>query len=341
MTPPPLPSCSTALRERTGLFELVSISSDWTDPKDPNTFVWGFFWVFADALMWEVPNDAQWKFWKGTSVEQPLPRRPFFGNKIGDRKRLVRLPCTGHDAQEAADNLNLTQAQLIASDGSDFATPSPDDAPVQSLLLTDELYDITYLQADLRIPPRSRAVTKLLTADALGYAEDVAVAIDAAKPTTPGATTRLLGTPGKIWAIADRMDTWVCCCVFSKWEFACINHGFHESITQVPKKRPRANAIQERGGCHPMDHVDYSQIFSIVAGWCWVQGVGEAGPSWRRTAAIYRDPVLCNLVRDPRAGRATPAPAIRYHGKPPTPRPTTTCQKHVAPCPPPKNTPVG
>jgi len=48
------------------------------------------------------------------------------------------------------------------------------------------------------------------------YAERVAVSIHTAMTHSGIQTPRLLGTPGKIWAIADRMDTWVCCCQFSR-----------------------------------------------------------------------------------------------------------------------------
>jgi len=59
-----------------------------------------------------------------------------------------------------------------------------------------------------------------------------------------------------------------------------------------------------------------------VAGWCWVKALNDIAPSWKKTADVYTDKTLSKLVRS-----SGPAPAVRYHGTPSTPRPTTPCVK--------------
>jgi hypothetical protein len=315
-----LPTLTAAAAAGTALFELIPWYAEWKDPANASKTMWGFFWMFSDALMWEAPKSGRWAAWAGTRVAHPLPRMPFGGVKITDRARLVRLPCTGKEATAAADRLTFSQADLRASPGGDLAGP-PDgnDRKLASLLPTAELYDRTFFQADVRITAQPRAITSDLDADALGYAESVSQAFDKAPPTVAGGSRKSLGTPGKIWAIADRMDTWVCCPAFKKWEFACINHGFHKKLTLVNGK-PVADMWQNRGGCHAWDHEDYSQIFTLVAGWCWVKGLSDSAASWKKTADVYVDKALCRLVRD-----NGPAPALRYHGTPSTRRPAIPC----------------
>jgi hypothetical protein len=320
--PRELPTLTAAIAARTALFELLPWSAEWKDPADENKNMWGFFWMFSDALMWEAPKSGKWASWTGTTVAHPLPRTPFGGVKITDRTRLVRLPCTGQEATAAADRLTFSQADLRASAGGDLAGP-PDgnDRKVPSLLPTPELYDRTFFQADVRITAQPGAISdpENLDADSLAYAKRVSQAFDKAPPTVPGGKRNSLGTPGKIWAIADRMDTWVCCPSFKKWEFACINHGFHRKLMFV-KGKPVADLWQPPGGCHPWNHEDYSQIFTLVAGWCWVKGLNDSTPSWKKTADVYMDKTLSKLVR-----ANGPVPALRYHGTPTTPKPKTPC----------------
>lgn len=329
-----------------GQFEFVTLYSEWTDPKDPSKLLTGWFWTFSDALLWEVPSGGEWAFWKGTSVEQPLPRNLRTG---ADRKRLVRLPCTGKEAQTACDSpeLAFSQADLLKFHNPFDASADGNDRKVACILPTPELYDLMFFQADVRIGVNNVTITSLVP-NALEYTEKVAKAIDAArtKAGTTGTQPTMLGTPGKIWAIADRMETWVCCCSFSKWEFACINYGFHKSLSHDPKtQKPKANVIQTPGGCHDWSHTDYSQIFVPIAGWCLIgEGVippGETAANWtftwRETAAVYQDKLYCNLVRDTTSGHATPAPSIRYVNKrPPAPSNSPPCTKGVAPLCPPK-----
>ena len=219
----------------------------------------------------------------------------------------------------SADRLAFSQADLLASPDSDLALPDANDKKLPSLLPTAELYDRTFMQADVRIAAQPTTITKDLDANALTYAALVTEAFAKAPPTVPGGTRNSLGTPGKIWAIADRMDTWVCCPKFKKWEFACINHGFHIKLEHVNGK-PIVRMHQNRGGCHPWVHEDYSQVFALVAGWCLVKGLSESAPSWKKTADVYLDKTLCKLVRE-----RTPVPALRYHGTPTTPKPKDPC----------------
>ena len=86
------------------------------------------------------------------------------------------------------------------------------------------------------------------------------------------------------------------------------------------KGKPVADMVQNRGGCHPWEHEDYSQIFTLVAGWCWVKGLNDSAPSWKKTADVYTDKTLSGLVRV-----NGPVPALRYHGTPATPKPKTPC----------------
>jgi hypothetical protein len=317
-----LPTLTAAINANKALFELIPWYAEWSDPADASKNVWGFFWMFSDALMWEAPKSGKFGAWAGTGVAHPLPRKPFGGVAIADRTRLVRLPCTGKEATDAADLLKFSQADLVSSGGSGIGVaPDGNDGKLPSLLPTAELYDRTYLQADVRIAPQPKPPTPDLDADSLAYAKRVSQAFDKA-PTIlgpPVGTRNSLGTPGKIWAIADRMDTWSCCPQFKQWVIACINHGFHNSIDYVQGK-PIARMVQNRGGCHPWNHEDYSQIFTVVAGWCWVKGPTDSAAGWKKTADVYLDKTLCRLVRE-----KTPVPALRYRGTTTAPKPTTKC----------------
>ncbi|HEY3501134.1 MAG TPA: hypothetical protein VGK73_40855 [Polyangiaceae bacterium] len=319
-----LPTLTQAINANKALFELVPWYAEWQDPSDSNRHMSGFFWMFSDALMWEAPKSGKWSSWSGTTAH-PLPRRPFGGVAIGDRARLVRLPCTGKEATEAADLLKFSQADLVASGGSDElgATADASDSKVPCLLPTAELYDRTFFQADVRIDAQPKMPTEDLDADTLAYNQRVNLAFSKAPSNLgPTGSRNTLGTPGKIWAIADGMDAWNCCKDTKRWTFACINHGFHQKLTHVGGK-PVAKMWQYRGGCHPWDHEDYSQIFQVVAGWCLVKGIGETSNRWRRTAEVYLDRTLSKLVRD-----NGPVPALRYHGTPKSPQPSKNpCRK--------------
>lgn len=311
-------------KAKPALFEWVRVSITWTDPKDASRFMSGIFWMFSDAMMVELPNDAEWGFWKGTKFDQPLPKNPINAT-ITDRKRLVRLPCMGKQAQAAMPSLAFSQAELIAADGgSILGLPSPTKKDkLESLMPTAELYNHCYANANVRIPFQQVAITSCLGANALVYAEKVSEAIEAARNASkPPTTARLLGTPGKIWAIGDRMDTWVWCTDprFPHWSYACLNHGFHTKLTGTDKfGRPTVHAFQTTGACHDWFQIDYSQIFQAVAGWCLVKRFSDTKATWWPTADVYSHSELCKLVRD-----STPVPALKYVGNVKnTPHPAT------------------
>jgi len=317
--PRELPTLTAAITAGTALFELIPWYVEWKDPADSTKSMFGFFWMFSDALMWEAPKSGTWATWAGTTPH-PLPRAPFGGVKITNRTRLVRLPCTGKEATAATDLLKFSQADLRMSAGGEVAGPADgNDSKIESLLPTPELYDRMFFQADVRITAVPGSVSNLtdINKDSLAYAERVNTAFEKAKTTVVGGTRNSLGVPGKIWAIADRMDTWVCC---SQWEVACINYGMHKTMSWVKGKPVVTDIWQDPGGCHPWVHEDYSQIFTLVAGWCWVKGLDDTAASWKKTADVYMDKTLCKLVRN-----NGPAPALRYRGTASTPKPTTPC----------------
>jgi hypothetical protein len=301
------------------LFELVLVFADWTDPKDSTRNMWGFFWVFADALMWEVPTDATWGSWAGTTVEQQLPRKPYRGVTIGDRKRLLRLPCSAQEAQSAVDLLSFSQAELLAFDGgSDLnTTSSPDKVPC--VMPTAELYALAYLQADVRIKPQALGTTGSLVPDTLLYNERMAKELDTQAKANTSLTRpfKSMADPGKIWVLAERMDTWNWCEGFCQWAFAAINYGWHDGITWDSAGKARvAKTAQSPGGCHPWSHIDYSQIFWPVAGWCLVKSVDETDATWKRTEAVYTDTNKTEMWRLVRT--SGPVPAMRYRGQRPS-----------------------
>ena len=46
-----LPTLTAAIAAGTALFELLPWYAEWKDPADESRNVWGFFWMFSDALM--------------------------------------------------------------------------------------------------------------------------------------------------------------------------------------------------------------------------------------------------------------------------------------------------
>jgi hypothetical protein len=57
--PRELPALTAAIAAGTALFELLPWSTEWKDPADENKNMWGFFWMFSDALMWEATEVGQ------------------------------------------------------------------------------------------------------------------------------------------------------------------------------------------------------------------------------------------------------------------------------------------
>lgn len=322
-----------AIRDGEALFEFVHIYSEWVNPANKSEVAWGFFWVFSDALMWEVPTSAPYDKWNGTSVEQPFPRNPHDGITIGDRKRLVRLPVKGIQANRAVEQISVSQTELLAASGGDIVGPDADDKPVKCVLPTSRLYDIAYMRAPVKIAPQFQPAMAHLER-VFRYNEAVAKAIDQsitqlnAQNLKLGASTQptSLGTPGKIWSLDDGMDDWSCSSTDLKWLIACVNHGFHQTIVPAANGAQKTTQIQTRGRAHSWEHFDYSQIFWAVAGWCLVKDINETRARWRKTRAIYKDGTLFRLVRPLPPFRQTVVPALKYTG-------TTTKPKPTAPCP--------
>jgi hypothetical protein len=290
-----LPTLEEVITKQTGLFELISLKTEWTNPKDPTQTMWGHFWISREAMMWEVPNDATWSFWGGTPVSQPFPSTMWNGVGVGVRndKRLVRLPCTGEDAQKSVKKLLLSQADLLkykAIAEVPGAKPDSNDQKLPCMLPTTRLYNELYFQSVVKIKPQNLPLTymKDLIAGALVYSELVSKELDTKKsaatlPTAAGLDWSL-GTPGKIWAVGKHMDKWWFCKSFGTIDFLCINHGFHTGMQVVAGQR-RASALQAPGGCHGWEHTDYSQIFIALAGWCYVKDIAGT-VSWKPTAEV-------------------------------------------------------
>lgn len=261
----------------------------------------GFFWIFGDALMWQVPQDTKWKDW--TESYSVLPNTPRVG-QVTNRMRLCRLPCTPPDAQAAADRIHVTQDELlqIKSDGSkaiDDLAPAHTTASAPCVLPTPNLYDALFLGADVRIqfqqsyglgtknvpPPRT-----MVNVYNTNVNNEVMAQVSKKGLATP---PRSLGTPGKIWAAHEDMER-------KQWPkgggppYTCvINYGFHHDQLKNGKPWPE----QSPGSQHGADHIDYSQIFVAVAGFCAVKGApGDTGFVWKRTSQVYMDQNYAPLV---------------------------------------------
>lgn len=289
------PTIEKLIDTKRGLFELVSLKTEWTDPKDASRSIWGHFWIFADAMLWEVPNDATWGFWGGTAVSQRIPTTSYDGGVtsvgVRDDKRLVRPQCTGEDAQKSVRKLLFSQADLLkysAIRDTVDAKPGSNDAKVACILPTTRLYNELYFQSRIKIVPQNLPIEfmKKPMEGTLLYAENVAdeVARQSASVTIPSGFGWSLGTPGKIWALGKHMETWWFCKTSGLIEFACINHGFHTGMKKVGAQN-QAKAIQAPGGCHNWAHSDYSQIFMAVADWCFVKDF-SGSTSWKRTSDL-------------------------------------------------------
>jgi hypothetical protein len=278
----------------------------------------GYFWILGDGLVWNVPDDEKWKWWKESYC--PTMQAPHFG-KVRNNRRLCRLPCSATQAQELANVLTTKRSDLRLIKGSDDVELSPDDgelgsqdSPLTSLLPTTLLYDQLYLQADVQIgfqavpglelkppPPPQQMVND--------YAQKVHVATLAAfnksgKLTMP----RGLGTPGKIWAIHPDMERNQWGTLENRPLVCAINYGFH-----FAPPNPTANTKQTPGTQHGNDHVnDYSQIFVAVAGYCAVRTGSSGAFQWRRTEDVYTNATFAPLI----AKDGKPLPRTRYGGSP-------------------------
>lgn len=278
----------------------------------------GYFWILGDALMWNVPDSDNWKWWKESYC--PTVQAPHFG-KVLNNRRLCRLPCSATQAQELASVLVTKRSDLRLIKGSDDTDLSPDDgelgsqdSPLASLLPTTLLYDQLYFQADVQIgfqpvpglelrppPPPPEMVND--------YAQKVNVAALAAfNKSGKLSMPRGLGTPGKIWAIHPDMERQQWGKLENRTLVCAVNYGFH-----FAPPNPTANLKQTPGTQHGSDHVnDYSQIFIAMAGYCAVR-VGSSGPfQWQKTEDVYTSATFSPLV----AKSGKPLPRTRYGGAP-------------------------
>lgn len=329
------------------------------DPP-PKYYAIGYFWILGEALTWEVPNTPGYAWWTET-VEHPLPANPHvWPGKTAptiNRKRLCRLPVSGKDAQAGADALVATQAELLTTEPDDAEpiTTAKSTTALPSLLPTPQLYDELYEQCDVPVEPQHSGLLLPDKKKTVGFItindQDLAAncyayglnqefqtkwAARQAEFKKYGNTMRSprsIGTPGKIWAVADKMDKVGWSCIEMHWIYSCINYGFHR------KGQP---PFQTEGGQHPWGHWDYSQIFVAVAGWCLTFGPGDTDYTWRETASVYTDPFWSVLVRTGRSTKPikkwTPAPQTKYvgeerHGNPPTVTPLPTKDPGPEACP--------
>jgi hypothetical protein len=111
---------------------------------------------------------------------------------------------------------------------------------------------------------------------------------------------RMLADPGKIWVLTNTAgerykafhtpDGKLTCKPDPAGERATPNYGWHRSPTNIH------DVIQPPGNCHGKGHIDYSQVFVVVAGWCEVTRPGQSAPTWVRTADVYQNDELYPLV---------------------------------------------
>lgn len=273
-----LPTVDSVVQSGKAVVDFVPIETSFTDKA--GRVIEGRFWVTADAIKWEVPTTPEWSWWEES--EDPLT----------GKRRMCRLPCCALEAQAAADRVYRRQAELA---GRRTATNSKDAAP--SLLLTPRLYDLRWAQADLRIDPCSGHIDKPL---AVGSNKMNKCVNDAARrifalPSVFGHTPPLLADPGKIWAITND--------VYAKkakdGNSAAVNYGWHVTKSWRDKKSaavtPGQFVVQGPGTAHGAQHIDYSQVCVLVAGWCEIVEPGLP-PEWKLTMDVYTHPALCKLV---------------------------------------------
>ena len=277
-------------------FQFVSITTSFTNSAGEYR---GTFWVLDDALKWIVPE----RFSSFVESYDPMTGKVQNWTRSPSRRRNWRLPCKPEEAQAAAAVLQMGQADLSGARGAPSSTER-----LGSLLLTPKLYDERYRQADLKIAPQTSADgVSLMTINqkqGLSVASnryntlvnEAALRITNADP----APRRMLADPGKIWVITntagERYVTYIApngqptCKPDPAGERATPNYGWHRSPTNI------RDLIQGVGNCHGKGHIDYSQVFVVVAGWCEVTSPGASAPTWMRTAEVYQSDRLHPLV---------------------------------------------
>lgn len=277
-------------------FQFVSITTSFTDSTGEYR---GTFWVLDDALKWIVPE----RFASFVESYDPMTGKVQNWTRSPSRRRNWRLPCSPRQAQEAAVLLRMRQADLPGARAQSSSTERE-----ASLLLTPKLYDERYRQADLKIAPQTSAdgVSLMTMNQKLGLSiasnryntlvNEAAHRISHADRTP----RRMLADPGKIWVLTNTVgerykffrtpEGRPTCKPDPAGHRATPNYGWHRSPADM------RDVIQSVGNCHDADHIDYSQVFVVVAGWCEVTRPGESAPRWVRTAAVYQSDTLHPLV---------------------------------------------
>jgi hypothetical protein len=301
MFPEHFPTVAKAIQDNKAYYEFVRVFVKGTKKekarpgeKPKTKDVAAFFWIFGEALMWPVPDGEAWKDWKES--HSLLPHTPHSGLALSaaQRKRLCRLPCTSAESQAAADLVKVSQAELlrVSPDMAD-RFPVKNDKRLGCLLPTPKVYDALYLGADIRFLYRyvdgmdKRSLENMSNEFNWGMNEE-RIKPALAKASLKG-PLKSIGTPGKIWAIATRMDTSQTNPENGAKYICAINYGFHEGNAKPTVK-------QTAGARHDQRHKDYSQILVLVAGHCLVMGPDDTDYAWRTTESVYLSKDLGDLV---------------------------------------------
>jgi hypothetical protein len=301
MFPEHFPTVAKAIQDNKAYYEFVRVFVKGTKKekarpgeKPKTKDVAAFFWIFGEALMWPVPDGEAWKDWKES--HSLLPHTPHSGLALSaaQRKRLCRLPCTSAESQAAADLIKVSQAELlrVSPDMAD-RFPVKNDKRLGCLLPTPKVYDALYLGADIRFLYRyvdgmdKRSLENMSNEFNWGMNEE-RIKPALAKASLKG-PLKSIGTPGKIWAIATRMDTSQTNPENGAKYICAINYGFHEGNAKPTVK-------QTAGARHDQRHKDYSQILVLVAGHCLVMGPDDTDYAWRTTESVYLSKDLGDLV---------------------------------------------
>jgi hypothetical protein len=277
-------------------FEFVGITTSF---KNSTGEYHGRFWVLDDALKWIVPE----RFSIFVESYDPMTAKVKNWTRSPSRRRNWRLPCTPEGAQEAAAVVKMGQADLPGARATSSSTER-----LGSLLLTPKLYDERYRQADLKIAPQTVdgrvGLMEINKRKGLTFASnryntlvnEAAHRISQADP----APRRMLADPGKIWVLTNTAGNTYKSYTTPAGQPSCRpdpagtratpNYGWHRSPTNI------RDVIQNPGNCHGKGHIDYSQIFMVVAGWCEVTRPGQSAPTWVRTAEVYQSDELHKLA---------------------------------------------
>jgi len=290
------PTVFEAICWKQAYFQFVSITTSFT--KSGGEYR-GTFWVLDDALKWIVPE----RFSSFVESYDPMTEKVQNWTRSPSRRRNWRLPCSPKQAQEAAALLWVGQADLPGARAASSSTETRG-----SLMLTPKLYDERYRQADLKIAPQTSdgGVSLMVMNNKQGLSaasnryntlvNEAAHRISHADP----APRRMLADPGKIWALTNTVGDHYKAFTTPEGKPSCKadpaghratpNYGWHKSPSNI------RDVIQTVGNCHDAGHIDYSQVFVVVAGWCEVTRPGQSAPTWVPTAEVYQSDELHPLV---------------------------------------------